>query len=253
MKIAVVSTGRSRCTLLAHYLHSQYNDLEYCREFYTERSWKNETDLELLTAELLAKENYIAKIMSLNLYRDYDPLIFKFEEYDQLHLVERPDFFQQCCSWHVARTHGFYHKFTDNEFLGNDLSKTHGDETFNTLSKQQGKIQLDKIKEYAKYVDNYLRFKEYIVGKDLDYKLYTYEDVKQYDKKQTVLQDSNLDYSTMIKNYHLKDAVNEVFNKHFSYENVTYDLEGFNAEISDLKGLRSLQSFASKMNTQWTK
>jgi hypothetical protein len=247
MKIAVVSTGRSRCTLLAYYLHSQYDDLEFVREFYTEANWKGKHNNIELTEELLAKENYIVKIMSLNLCDcgSYEIKDFKFEEYDQLHLIERHDFFQQCCSWHVARTNDYYHQRADLE--------AHGEDTFNILRKQQSKIPLDRIKEYAKYVETYLRFKEYIIDKNLDYKLYTYEDVKQYDKKQTVLQDSKLDYSTMIKNYHLKDAVNEVFNKHFSYENVTYDLEGFNAEISDLKGLRSLQSFANKMRQSWSK
>ena len=245
MKIAVVSTGRSRCTLLGHYLHATHSDLEFVREFYTEASWKQQSNVIELTEELLTKENYIVKIMALNMHSKYEPKDFKFEEYDQLHLVERHDFFQQCSSWHVARTHHYYHQRSDKE--------THSEDTFNKLRKQEGKIQLDKIKEYAEYVDSYLRFKEYIIEKNLDYKLYTYEDVKQYDDKQSVLQDSKLDYSTMIKNYHLKDAVNEIFNKHFSYENVTYDLESFNTEISDLKGLRSLQSFANKMHTQWNK
>ena len=81
--------------------------------------------------------------------------------------------------------------------------------------------------------------------------MYTYEDAKQFDKKQSVVEDSNLDYSTMIKNYHLKDTVNEIFNKHFSYENVTYNYEAFCDEISEVKGLRTLHSFANKMSQAW--
>jgi hypothetical protein len=246
MKIAVVSTGRSRCTLLGHYLHTLHSDLEFCNEFYTEASWQQKHNVIELTEELLAKENYIVKIMSLNLHSDkYGPDDFKFEEYNQLHLIERHDFFEQCCSWHVARTHHYYHQRTDME--------THSEKTFNILRTQEGKLQLDRIKDYAKYVETYLRFKKYIIDKNLDFNLYTYEDAKQFDKKQNIVQDSNLDYSSMIKNYNLKDTVNAIFNKHFSYENVTYDLEAFNQEISEVKGLRSLQSFANKMSESWNK
>lgn len=246
MKIAVVSTGRSRCTLLGYYLHTLHSDLEFVREFYTEASWHGKFDVVELTEELLAKENYIVKIMSFNLHFDeHSPSDFKFEEYDQLHLIERHDFFQQCCSWHIARTHRHYHQHSDVE--------THDAKTFNIIRQQEGKIQLDKIKEYAKYVESYLKFKKYIIDKNLDFKLYTYEDAKQFDKKQNAIQDSNLDYSKMITNYHLKDEVNALFNKHFSYENVTSDLASFNRELEGVKGLRSLGNFASNMAAKWSK
>jgi hypothetical protein len=245
MKIAVVSTGRSRCTLLGYYLHTLHNDLEFVREFYTEASMEQRYDVIELTEELLAKENYIVKIMALNMYDGYEPRDFKFEEYDQLHLIERHDFFQQCSSWHVALTYQYYHQRSDRE--------THSEKTFNMIRQQKSKIHLDKIKNYAKFVEAYLRFKEYIIDKNLDYKLYTFEDAKQYGDKQTVVQDSKLDYSTMIKNYHLKDTVNEIFNKHFSYENVTYDYKAFCDEISEVKGLSSLQSVANKMRLSRSK
>jgi hypothetical protein len=245
MKIAVVSTGRSRCTLVAFYLHTLHNDLEFCREFYTEASWENKHDLVSLTDELMDKENFIVKIMALNLYEEYDPSVFKFENYDEIHLVERYDFFEQCCSWYTARINGVYHYRNDME--------NRGEKEFGYIRKQQNKIKLENIKEYAEYVDTYIRFKRYILDNNLKFTLHTYESAKEFDKKQSISEDSNLNYSEIITNYHLKDDINALFNECFSYDNLTSDLESFNKRVGDIKGLRSLQSFADKMKEKWAK
>ena len=128
MKIAVVSTGRNRCTLLAKYLHATHPELEFCGEFYNagrdsegnptdpgERSIINQArnmqNLSELTDELLAKENYVVKIIAISLTYDnnLDPALLKLEEYDQIHFIERHDFFEQCCSWEVSLTTGAFH------------------------------------------------------------------------------------------------------------------------------------------------
>lgn len=245
MKIAVVSTGRSRCTLLARYLHTLHPDFEFCKEFYTLATWENKFNIIELTEELLSKENYIVKIMAMNLSEDYSVSDFKFEQYDHLHLAERYDFFEQCCSWIIARTHDLYH-------LHPNIPKS-GYEEFDFLRRQQNKLKLEKIKEYAEYVDIYLKMKKYLIDNKLDFTVHTYEDINQFSNKQDAIKDSNLNYSKMITNYHLKDEVNALFNKHFSYENVTSDLESFNRELEGVKGLRSLGNFANKMTAKWSK
>jgi hypothetical protein len=245
MKIAVVSTGRSRCTLLALYLHTLHDEAEYCREFYTEAIWEERTDLFALTDELMTKENFIVKIMPNNLYEEYNPSVFRFEEYDELHLIERHDFFEQSCSWHIARRTNLYHLRSDVEHSGN--------KEFDGVRKLKSKITPENIKEGAEFVDIYIKFKRYIIDNNLKFTLHTYESAKEFDKKQSVTEDSNLNYSELITNYHLKEEVNNLFAKHFSYENMTSDLESFNRELNDIKGLRSLQSFASKMSAKWNK
>jgi hypothetical protein len=245
MKIAVVSTGRSRCTLVAFYLHTVYSELEFCREFYTESSWEYKLDLVSLTDELMDKENFIVKIMSLNLYEGYEPSVFKFEEYDELHLVERHDFFEQCCSWYTARMNKLYH-------LRND-SENSGEKEFGYIRKQKNKIKLEYIKEYAEYVDRYIKLKRYIIDNNLKFTMHTYESAKEFDKKQSVIEDSNLNYSDLITNYQLKDDINALFNECFSYDNLTSDLDSFNTRVGNIKGLNSLQSFAKQMNTRWNK
>ena len=249
MKIAVVSTGRSRCTLVALYLHTLHSDLEFCREFYTEATWKGNYELVSLTDELMAKENFIVKIMGLNLFEDYeeyDPSVFRFEEYDEIHLVERYDFFEQCCSWYTARTSKMYHHRSD---VDNSEEQA---QAFNFLRKQKKKIKLEDIKEYAEYVDIYLKYKRYIIDNNLKFTLHTYEGAKEFDKKQSILEDTNLNYSDIITNYHLKDDINALFNECFSYEDPTSDLDTFNQKVGDIKGLRSLQSFANKMSAKWS-
>jgi hypothetical protein len=244
MKIAVVSTGRSRCTLLAKYLHTLYADLEFCKEFYTDAKLDvGRLNLVELTDELFAKENYVIKIMSWNLYEEYDPSVFKLEEYDQIHLIERHDFFQQCCSWRVARANNVYNLYNDNPRFDKKV--------FDLLRQQRSKLKLYQIKEYAKYVDIYLKIKRYLVDNKLNYTLHTYESAKQFDKKQDMVEDSNLNYSELITNYHLKENVNAIFNKHFSYDEMTSNLELFKSEISEIGELGALHNFANKITKTW--
>lgn len=250
MKIAVVSTGRSRCTLLARYLHTIHSDLEFCKEFYTEPALEGDYDIIRLTNELMVKEDFIVKIMAMNLTNEYTVSDFRLEEYDEIYLAERHDFFEQACSWHIARTYEVYHLWTSGDSPGALRS---GPEKFDIIRRTKSNLPLQKIKEYASYVDIYLRIKRYLVDHNLKFTLYSYESIKQFDEYQDTIRDSNLNYSELITNYHLKEEVNALFNKHFSYENMTSDLVAFNRELEDIKGLRSLGNFANKMAAKWNK
>jgi hypothetical protein len=267
MKIAVVSTGRNRCTLLAKYLHAMHPDLEFCGEFYnagrddegnpidpgergSEIQPRSMQSLSELTDELLAKENYIVKIIAISLTYDDnpDPAVFKLEEYDQIHFIERHDFFEQCCSWEVSLTTGAFHLKSDDQ-PGSSIRK----QKFNKLKQQTFKLSSSRIFVSAKSVDFYLKIKRYVTDNNLPYTLHTYESAKEFDTKQHVLVDANLNYSELISNYHLKEEVNSVFNKYISYDDMTSDLSSFKAAIGDIPGIRTVQSFASKMAAKWNK
>jgi hypothetical protein len=257
MKIAVVSTGRSRGTLLAKYLHSVNPDLEFCGEVYNtprindiELTGINgnfaEVNLTDLTNELLAKENYIVTIIALSLGYDEnrDPSVFKLEEYDQIHLIERHDFFDQCCSWEVASREQLYH-------ISTELPDRAGG--FDDVKKRKYKLTAPGIIHAADIIVPYLIIKRYITDNNIPHTLHTYESAKQFDKKQTVLTDPKLSYNELITNYDLKEDINTIFNKHFSYNDMTSNLEAFETELGDVKGLRSIQSFANKMAAKWSK
>jgi hypothetical protein len=269
MKIAVVSTGRNRCTLLAKYLHAMHPDLEFCGEFYNSNTIRDDEGNPLdpddrfgviqfqpmqslgdLTDELFAKENYIVKIIALSLAHGLnpDPAVFKLEEYDQIHLIERHDFFEQCCSWEVSLTTGAFHLIPDTR-PGSLVRK----KKFNDLKQRTFKLSSSRIFLAAKTVDFYLKIKRYVTDNNLPYTLHTYESAKQFDTKQNALVDANLNYSELISNYHLKEEVNSVFNKYISYDDMTSDLSSFKAAIGDIPGIRTVQSFASKMAAKWNK
>jgi len=233
MKIAVVSTGRSRCTLLAHYLHTLHPDLEFVREFYVESNQQGKHNLVELTQELFEKENYIVKIMSFRSDEGliYGPEVFKFEEYDEVHLIERHDFFEQCCSWEVAHNTKIYHHTT----IAQD-----------NISKSTYHLSQLHIYQNALKIERYLDIKRYLNSNDIPYTLHTYESAKAYSDKQSVLKDSNRNYGELVINYHLKDKINELFNQYFSYENITSDLESFNRDLLDYNNLR-LRLFVSNM------
>ena len=269
MKIVVVSTGRARCTLLAKYLHISHDGLEYCGEFYN----KKQKDLENLgkfavtpaerkgrfltdpdsekidlvesTNELFAKENYLVKLIALCLDYDenQDASVFRLAEYDQIHFIERHDFFEQCCSWEVSTKEKVFHLTNDPKI----------EKKFSNIRQRKYKISPERIEHAATFVVLYLKIKKYVTDNNLPYTIHTYESAKQFDKTQHELIDSNLNYSELITNYHLKEEVNELFNKYFSYDNMTSDPESFNAAIRQVEGLRSLQSFADKMAAKWKK
>lgn len=259
MKIAVVSTGRNRCTLLAKYLLAMHEDLEFCGEFYNsgrdadgnptepDTPWHSnpraEKTLVELTDELFAKENYVVKIIAFSLtYDEYmDPAVFRLEEYDQIHFIERPDFFEHCCSWEISVKEKAFH------LTSNDESQ----KKFANIRKSRYKMSASRIEYAANYVDLYLKIKKYVVDRHLPYSVHTHESAKQFDKKQDDLIDANLNYSELITNYHLKEEVNRLFNQYFSYSDMTGDLPSFKAAISEIDGLRSLQSFANKMAAKW--
>jgi hypothetical protein len=260
MKIAVVSTGRARCTLLAKYLHISHADLEYCGEFYQKKQKTLEKstitgcfltdptnakiDLVDSTNELFAKENYLVKLMSqFQLHQNLDPSLFRLEEYDQIHFIERHDFFEQCCSWEVSLKEQIFH-------LRNDPKS---EKEFNIIRQRKYKMSASRIEFAADYVDLYLKLKKYVVDNHIPHTVHTYESAKQFDKTQNEFVDANLNYRELITNYELKEEVNKLFNQYFSYSDMTSDPASFKAAIGEIAGIRSMQSFASKMAAKWNK
>jgi hypothetical protein len=261
MKIAVVSTGRDRSTLLAKYLHATHSDLEYCKEFYNAGrdadgnpvepgepevdARRDDRNLVELTDELFAKENFVVKIIAISLTYDehLDPALYRLEEYDQIHFIERHDFFEQCCSWEVSLNEQVFH-------LTNDPAR---EKRFRNIRQRKYKMSASRINYAANFVELYLKIKKYVVDNHIPHSVHTYESAKQFDQKQNELVDSKLNYSELITNYQMKEDVNAAFNKYISYDNMTIDLPSFKTAIGDIAGIRTVQSFASKMAAKWNK
>ena len=261
MKIAVVSTGRNRCTLLAKYLHTLHKDLKFCGEFYNagrdeagnatvpgapwQSNPRNEKNLVELTDELFANENFVVKIIAISLTYDesMDPAVFRLEEYDQIHFIERHDFFEQCCSWEISLREQAFH-------LTNSVES---EKRFANIRKSKYKLLSSRIEYAAAQVDFYLKIKKYVVDHHIPHRIHTYESAKQFDKNQNELIDAKLNYSELITNYKLKEKVNSLFNQYFSYSDMRSDITSFKLAISEIEGRGSLQSFANKMAAKWNK
>lgn len=223
MKIAIIGSGRSRSTLLARYLHNQNKNLIFHDEYYTHAIRKGEYDLTNITTELFKDNDFIVKIMSHNITMDTNLSVFMINQYDEIHLIERHDFFDQCCSWQVCIQTDIWHLSP-----GCNVS---GENQYDEIKQQKFTVDLYTILGHANSVSNYLKMKKYLNENDIPYKLHTYESAKKYGIQQYTISTSNLRYNNIITNYELKESVNLLFEKYFSYENASCDLEQFSAEV----------------------
>jgi hypothetical protein len=213
MKIAVIATLRTRSTLLVEILRAKYPHLQCFYEIYTYHL----TDGISVptTTEILSKaDDFIVKIMANNLF-DANTSDLKLQGYDDLYFIERHDFFEQCCSLEIASVTDKWVQWKDNTEPQIDKRLT-----FN-LSKSS-------IVYNARCVNQYLKIKSDVFSSRN--KIFEYNDDAivsgKIDDKRIILP-TNLNYSTMFKNYELKSTINSLFNNHFNYALMTSDFIGF--------------------------
>ncbi len=225
MKIAVVAAARSRSKLLSLYLHSLNPELSSYDEHYTFEINKGNTDLESITKSLVKENNYITKIMGHNLVSGYSPEVFEYKVYDQIHLIERYNFFDQCCSVHVSKNTGIWH------LMNTDTLKL---KQHVVIKKQHFTLTRATIQEQSQTVAKYLTIKKYLLDNDIPFTLHTYNEAVNYSVFQSKILPNDINYQSIITNYHLKDRVNSLFNEYFCYENAESDLESFIDKLSTI-------------------
>lgn len=225
MKIVVISAARSRSSLLSYYLHTVNNNTKTYGEFYTEFINNDNTKLEDITERLFAEGDYIVKIMGHNLLAEYTPAVFRLEEYDQIHLIERYDFFEQCCSMLVADDLKIWH-LRDND---NSRLKQHA-----LLKNRNFTLSSDTIYGQGHNVVRYLEMKKYLVSNDIPFTLHTYDEAIKYSNQQTSIINNNISYDSIITNYYLKMQVNALFNEYFCYKKAESDIASFMLGLSEV-------------------
>lgn len=227
MRIAVVGSSRTRSTLLTYYLQSTYPNLKRYDELYTREFANGNLDLPAITHELLKDNNFIVKIMGYNLLPPYNPEVFDFRSYDQVHLIERYDFFEQCCSLQVSYdTDIWLVKASDiNPRLKQQMM----------ITNRQYTLTAKTIIELAKDTINYMTIKSHLIENHINFTMHTYDQAAKYGNFQTKLVDNRLDYQSLITNYHLKDKINLLFNQYFSYSTGISDLDCFTQELKKLQ------------------
>ena len=225
MKIVVIAAARSRFSLLSYYLYTLNSNINTCGEFYTECVKKGNTKLEDITEQLFAKGDYITKIMGHNLLAEYTPNVFKLGDYNQIHLIERYDFFDQCCSMLVANALKIWH-LRDND---NSRLKQHA-----LIKNRNFTLSSGTIYGQGHNVARYLEMKKYLVSNDIPFTLHTYDNAIEYSEQQTSIIKNNISYDSIITNYHLKTQVNSLFDEYFCYKKAESDLDSFMLSLTKI-------------------
>jgi len=219
MKIAIIGSARSRSTLLVEIIKFQNLNIPCYYEYYT---YTNPLLKQLpdLTTKLFSKDNFIIKILGHNL-KNNEVSVLNLERYDQLHLIERHNFFSQCCSLQVAADTKIWLSF-------NNLAK------YQPIKSKKYHLQSNLINWMAQDIANYLKIKQFLNQKNISYKLYDYDSIFSEKVSNTVLQDPKLNYKQIIHNYDLHDQINTVFNKYFSYDSCLHNVEDFTLEVNQI-------------------
>jgi hypothetical protein len=224
MKIAIIGTSRSRSTLLAHYI-SRIRRLDLYNEHYTYALKHQGNDLTSITNELTNQDNFVVKIMGHNLNGHIgEPNVFNFSMYNEIHLIERYSFFDQCCSLQVSLDTGVWHKIA-----GQDTFT----KKYDQIKKQKFLLQQSTIIGLANNLVSYLLIKKYLLENDIAFKLHTYDSVKRFSIQQHALSNPNIDYQNIITNYHMKEKINQLFTDSFSFSESTSNLDLFKSGVID--------------------
>ena len=228
MKVAVVSAARTRSTLLTEHLYTVYPALNRRFEYYTQNLKKENTSLDSLVQDLLLDDNHIVKILGHNLRKDCTPSIFRLDQYDEIHLIERHDFFEQCCSLQVCVSSGVWAlRAKESDYL---IRK------YDDIRKQKFSISLETVISLSKDIAKYLSIKQYLLDNNIAFIEHNYDNVTEY-SNELWTKDHNLNYKTIISNYDLKEKITKIFLEHYSYDNLIYDANSFKIAIESIKRL----------------
>lgn len=226
MKIGIIGSARSRSTLLTEIIQLENLNIPCYYEYYVHT--KNHP-IETLTNVLFNKNEFIVKILGHHLENN-DVRLLNLEKYDQLHLVERHDFFNQCCSLQVVY---------DNKIW---LSRNNSSE-YDHIKLKKYYLEKRTIEYMAKDISNYLKIKKYLIDKNINYKLYNYDSIVSDKVSENILQDPKLEYQQIINNYDLHDQINECFSKYFSFQTCDYNLNTFLQKITvNIKNMKMIVS-----------
>lgn len=218
MKIMIIGVARSKTTVLTEKIKLMYPAIECLYEYFTYEYKKNNTFLNICK-DINVKNNYIVKLISHNLFNNYNNIIhLDLETYDKLYLIERPDFFNQCCSLQIANNTKIFHNRQDNRL-------------YDSIGKKKYILLKNTILYQAKGVEAYLTIKKYLIENNIEFEINSYYDTFDNVPK-IVIQKSNLDYKNLILNYRFQCDIENIFQKHFNYHSLHCNFFGF---ADDLK------------------
>lgn len=225
MKSCIIGAPRSRTTALMEKLRINYS-YEYVFNEYYHRKYHTVSDnnnkFKILTDKLFEYKNFLVKIISNHFIPCEEDNLFeklRFKDYDTITLIERPNFFDQCCSLNVAYKTNVWHQ-TTNHLL------------YNSLKKQ--KFFLEDVNIYRQIlgVDKYIEIKQHLIDKNISFVVYDYEN---FNDVKLQISDPKLNYSELVTNYSSNKLLNNLFEKHFNYDTCKRNLQDFFSDYNDIK------------------
>ena len=145
--------------------------------------------------------------------------------YDQIHLIERKNLWDQICSHCVASN--------ENHWLANEIKPS-------TLIRQkqvaEKSFQVDKsiIERTAWDLCNYIEMKRYLIDNNVDFSQHYYEDDEFQKEKIGPYHKNFYDYGKMITNYDIGEQIVSILMKHISIENLKFDYGAIHQELEQL-------------------
>ena len=204
MKILVIGSARTRSTVLLEMLREQNPRLPCLYEFYTKNPQRT---IEHNTRIIHRNNHFIFKMLGHNIKSEEDISKLKLESYDKIHLINRKNYFHQCCSLQVSLSSKIWHDRNNNAFA--------------QIKDLQYELSMTTVESIIQDVTNFCKIQTYLQNNNITYQYYWYEnlfDLLNVPQKRVV--EANLEYNKIISNYNeYKEVCDTMFNERFIYGN----------------------------------
>lgn len=202
MKILVIGSARSRSSVLVEMLRVQYPKLKCLYEFYT---YNHQNTVENNTNLIHKLDHFILKILGHNIRSEEDISKLRLETFDKIYLINRKNYFHQCCSLQVSISSKIWHN--------------RNDDAFSAIKNLKYELSMETVKSIINDISNFCKIELYLQNNKISYQYYWYENLFElFNGSQNNIQESNIEYQTMISNYEeYKYICDDLFNEKFIY------------------------------------
>ena len=202
MKILVIAAPRSRSTVLVEMLRELYPNLTCLYEFYT---YNRKNTIEYNTNIIHSHNQFILKIVGHNIKSEDDISKLRLDSFDKIYLINRKNYFHQCCSLEVSLSSGIWHDRNNN--------------AFDKIKDLQYDLKISTVESIINNVTNFCKIQNYLQTNNISYQYYWYENLfDSINIPQNRVQASNIEYKNIISNYEeYKHICDELFNDKFIY------------------------------------
>lgn len=233
MKIIVIGGLRTRSSVLQETLAIQYgyknlfeclNPNQNPEVSNLSITWNNL--VKNVTDNLLQQNNFVTKVIAWQCKQVNSEILnsLQLDKFNEIHLIERHDFFDSVASLQMVYSTGKWFKFSDKVDYPDKIS----------ISEI---AVLDKLKD----ITNYLEIKKYLISSNIPFTLHNYNDEMFNKDKVGKFYKNNFNYDDIITNADKKSTFNTLFNKHFDYKTCRHSYHNFRKEMFYNKTLLNLE------------